>query len=202
MSATQHLRDVAPALPGVEEQRERESLARAKRPATLELGDLCVRPGMIGAEPIRLQAGERIVVRDRRSRWRMSSPSTDTASGLPFQAARRRFPRQCAAQPPGEARGRAGARVQLEWVSAPRGRIATTARDWQNPPSGSIRWRQPRASRQSHARGGRGRRDDRERRLIGSHELNGAGKTRQRYGALPWSAEIPTDLRRADPGIR
>src|SRR5262245_33590049 len=43
-------------------------------------------------------------------------------------------------------------------------------------------------------RGGRGRRDDRKRGLVGRHELDGARQTGERYGALICAAEIPTDF--------
>src|SRR5215472_3601425 len=42
--------------------------------------------------------------------------------------------------------------------------------------------------------GGRGRRDDGERSLIGRHELDRARQAWKRYGALPLPPEIPTNL--------
>jgi hypothetical protein len=57
----EHFNDIAATLTGVEQQCECETLPSAERPAAFELGYLCVRPGVIRAEPIRLQSSERIV---------------------------------------------------------------------------------------------------------------------------------------------
>ena len=56
--------DVPAALTGIEQQRECRALARAERPAALELGNLGVCPGVIGPEPIWLQTCKGIVRAD------------------------------------------------------------------------------------------------------------------------------------------
>src|ERR1700732_4796133 len=56
-----HLHDITATLPGEEQQGKRQALACTKWPATLELSDFCVRPGVVSTEPISLQTGKWIV---------------------------------------------------------------------------------------------------------------------------------------------
>src|SRR5262245_44136383 len=57
----EHLYDIPAALSRIEQQSEREPFSRAEWPAPLELSNLSVRPGVVGAEPIPLQPTERII---------------------------------------------------------------------------------------------------------------------------------------------
>jgi hypothetical protein len=76
---SEHFHYVAAALSGVQQQRERQPLASAERPAAFELGDLRVCPRVIGAEPVALQASKWIVGADTRLNGVGDDPRQDCA---------------------------------------------------------------------------------------------------------------------------
>jgi hypothetical protein len=61
-----HPNDITAALSRVEQQSERQSLARAERPSALKLRNFGISPRVVRAESVRLQTDERIVMPDTR----------------------------------------------------------------------------------------------------------------------------------------